>query len=37
MYAKEKQSWRVDNWRRVIFRDEYRIGMEQGNYDGTFV
>ncbi len=36
-WAKEKQSWTVDDWMKVIFSDESRICIGQGDDAGTFV
>lgn len=36
-WAKERQSWTVDDWMRVIFSDESRICIGQGDDAGTFV
>lgn len=34
---REKQSYNVNNWKKVIFCDESRISIGQGNDIGTFV
>ena len=36
-WAKEKQSWLVDNWMKVIFSDESRIFIDQSNVAKIFV
>ncbi|CAJ0964526.1 unnamed protein product [Ranitomeya imitator] len=36
-WAKEKQSWTVDDWMKVLFSDESRICIGQGDDAGTFV
>ncbi|KAL7380620.1 hypothetical protein ABVT39_020779 [Epinephelus coioides] len=36
-WAKEKQSWTADDWMKVIFNDEPRICIGQGDDAGTFV
>ncbi|CAJ0951568.1 unnamed protein product [Ranitomeya imitator] len=36
-WAKEKQWWTVDDWMNVVFSDESRICIGQGDDDGTFV
>uniref|UniRef100_A0A3Q3AY27 Tc1-like transposase DDE domain-containing protein n=1 Tax=Kryptolebias marmoratus TaxID=37003 RepID=A0A3Q3AY27_KRYMA len=36
-WAKERQSWTVDDWMKVIFSDESRICIGQGDDAGTFV
>ena len=36
-WVKEKQSWCVDNWRKMIFNDGTRIWIDQGNNAETFV
>uniref|UniRef100_A0A3B1JCI9 Tc1-like transposase DDE domain-containing protein n=1 Tax=Astyanax mexicanus TaxID=7994 RepID=A0A3B1JCI9_ASTMX len=36
-YRKERQSWTVDDWMKVIFSDESRICIGQGDDAGTFV
>uniref|UniRef100_A0A3B1K6C0 Tc1-like transposase DDE domain-containing protein n=1 Tax=Astyanax mexicanus TaxID=7994 RepID=A0A3B1K6C0_ASTMX len=36
-WAKERQSWTVDDWMKVIFSDESRICIGQGDHAGTFV
>ena len=35
--AKEKQSWDVDNWMKVIFNNESRICIGQSDYAATFI
>uniref|UniRef100_A0A3Q3AU23 Tc1-like transposase DDE domain-containing protein n=1 Tax=Kryptolebias marmoratus TaxID=37003 RepID=A0A3Q3AU23_KRYMA len=36
-WAKERQSWTVDDWMKVIFSNESRICIGQGDDAGTFV
>ena len=36
-WSKEKQTWCVDNWMKVIFSNESRICIGQGNDVGTLV
>uniref|UniRef100_A0A3B3QGW8 Transposase Tc1-like domain-containing protein n=1 Tax=Paramormyrops kingsleyae TaxID=1676925 RepID=A0A3B3QGW8_9TELE len=36
-WAKEKQSWTVDDWMKVVFSDESRICIGQGDDAGMFV
>lgn len=36
-WAKERQSWTVNDWMKVIFSDESRICIGQGDDAGTFV
>uniref|UniRef100_A0A3Q2ZWT6 Transposase Tc1-like domain-containing protein n=1 Tax=Kryptolebias marmoratus TaxID=37003 RepID=A0A3Q2ZWT6_KRYMA len=36
-WAKERQSWTVDDWMKVIFSDESQICIGQGDDVGTFV
>lgn len=36
-WAKEKHSWYVDDWMKVIFIDESQICIGQGDDAGTFV
>uniref|UniRef100_A0A3B5QWB7 Tc1-like transposase DDE domain-containing protein n=1 Tax=Xiphophorus maculatus TaxID=8083 RepID=A0A3B5QWB7_XIPMA len=36
-WAKERQSWTVDDWMKVVFSDESRICIGQGDDAGTFV
>ena len=36
-WNKEKQTWCVDNWMKVIFSDESRICIGQGKDAGTFI
>uniref|UniRef100_A0A3B5PUG8 Transposase Tc1-like domain-containing protein n=1 Tax=Xiphophorus maculatus TaxID=8083 RepID=A0A3B5PUG8_XIPMA len=35
-WAKERQSWTVDDWMKVVFSDESRICIGQGDDAGTF-
>ena len=37
MWTKEKQSWRVENWMKVIFTDKSRICIGQGDDAETSV
>ena len=36
-WTEEKQLWCVENWMKVILRDESRIYIGQGDDAGTFV
>uniref|UniRef100_A0A3B5PS90 Transposase Tc1-like domain-containing protein n=1 Tax=Xiphophorus maculatus TaxID=8083 RepID=A0A3B5PS90_XIPMA len=36
-WAKERQSWTVDDWMKVVFSDESRICIGQGDDAGTFL
>ena len=35
--TKEKHSWRVDNWMKVIFSDESRFSIDQGDDTEAFI